>query len=68
MASGLALAVMNRTQRLSFSRGLAEREVVDRDDGTHTPAYQNRRGKAVGLEAIVGPTLNRLQLRQDRFK
>ena len=43
-------------ERPSFSRGLAEDDLVDRQSGKHSSDFQNRRGKAVGLEAGVSPS------------
>ena len=49
-----AIVRVSVAQRPSFSRGLAEEHVIDRDGMLHTSDSQNRQGKAVGLEAIVG--------------
>src|SRR5688500_2116495 len=44
-----------RSNESAFSRGLAENDMRDRHGGQHTSRYQNRSGKAVGLETGVGP-------------
>jgi hypothetical protein len=55
------------TQRVAFSRGLAENDVLERDDSKHTADSQHRRGKAVGLERGVGP-LSRIQLCREELQ
>jgi hypothetical protein len=44
---------MAAAQRIAFSRGLAENNVIDQDSGKHTPGSQNRSGKVVALECVV---------------
>jgi hypothetical protein len=41
-------------QRPSFSRSPAEEGVIERESHVATSSCQNRPGRAVGLEAIVG--------------
>ena len=55
------------TQQVAFSRGLAENDVLDRDDSKHTPDSQHRRGKAVAQERGVGPQ-PRIQLCREELQ